>query len=74
MNDCQAKNTFGNLLKSIYCTIKAKYIVEDEMCDAYEDAHSCFFARKPAKKNTEGIFIYKPQTLPLRQILKPQLF
>ena len=61
-------------IKIIYCTIKAKYITEDEMCDANEDAHSYFFAHKPPKKNTEGIFIYKPQTLPLRQILKPQLF
>jgi hypothetical protein len=31
-------------------------------------------AHNPTKKNTEGIFIYRPQTLPLRQILKPQLF
>jgi hypothetical protein len=31
-------------------------------------------AHNPPKKNTEGIFIYRPQTLPLRQILKPQLF
>jgi hypothetical protein len=27
----------------------------------------------PPKKNAEGIFIYRRQTLPLRQILKPQL-
>jgi hypothetical protein len=30
-------------------------------------------AHKPPKKNTEGIFIYRRQTLPLRQILKPQV-
>ena len=59
------------LIEPIYCTIKAKYIFEDETCDATDAAHSCFFARTKPKKNTEGIFIYKPQTLPLRQILKP---
>jgi hypothetical protein len=28
-------------------------------------------AHNQTKKNTEGIFIYSLQTLPLRQILKP---
>jgi hypothetical protein len=31
-------------------------------------------AHNQPKKNIEGIFIYRRQTLPLRQILKPQLF
>jgi hypothetical protein len=31
-------------------------------------------AHNQPKKNAEGIFIYSRQPLPLRQILKPQLF
>lgn len=38
--------------KSI-CTIKAKYLAEDEMCDATKDQHGCFFAWLTKKIKTQ---------------------
>jgi hypothetical protein len=64
-------------INSIYCTISS--IINDEKWYADEVSDTTMLpiaASLPAKnqKNAEGIFIYNPQSLPLRQILKPQLF
>jgi hypothetical protein len=70
----RAIKSFSYIIKDAKRATVERSVAPYPSIGASTEASSGYISPQPNQKNAEGIFIYTTQPLPLRQILKPQLF